>query len=72
MVLAIVGDITQKEAAAAAERAFGSWPRGEASAWRGAVPPSRRAASSSSTSRMRCRRRSASGSWRFRESIRTT
>ena len=39
MVLAIVGDITQKEAAAAAERAFGSWPRGEASAWRGAVPP---------------------------------
>lgn len=39
MVLAIVGDITQKEAAAAAERAFGSWPRGEASVWRGAAPP---------------------------------
>ncbi|MGH9238711.1 MAG: insulinase family protein [Vicinamibacterales bacterium] len=39
MVLAIVGDITQKEAVAAAERAFGSWPRGEASVWRGAAPP---------------------------------
>jgi zinc protease len=39
MVLAIVGDITQKEAAAAAERAFGSWPRGEVSAWRGTAPP---------------------------------
>jgi zinc protease len=39
MVLAIVGDITQKEAVAAAERAFGNWPRGEASVWRGAAPP---------------------------------
>jgi zinc protease len=39
MVLAIVGDITQKDAAAAAERVFGSWPRGEAPAWRGAAPP---------------------------------
>ena len=39
MVLAIVGDITQKEAVAAAERVFGSWPRGEAPAWRGVAPP---------------------------------
>ena len=39
MVLAIVGDITEKDAAAAAERAFGSWPRGEAPKWRGAAPP---------------------------------
>ena len=39
MVLAIVGDITQKEAAAAAERAFGNWPRGDAPAWRGSTPP---------------------------------
>jgi zinc protease len=39
MVLAIVGDITQKEAAAAAERAFGSWPRGEIPAWHGVKPP---------------------------------
>ena len=39
MVLAIVGDITQKEAASAAERVFGNWPRGETSAWRGAAPP---------------------------------
>ena len=39
MVLAIVGDITQKEAAAAAERAFGSWPRGDATPWRGSTPP---------------------------------
>jgi zinc protease len=39
MVLAIVGDITQKDAAAAAERVFGSWPRGAVPAWRGAAPP---------------------------------
>ena len=39
MVLAIVGDITQKDAAAAAERAFGNWPRGDATAWRGSTPP---------------------------------
>jgi zinc protease len=39
MVLAIVGDITQKEAAAASERAFGNWPRGETRAWRGVAPP---------------------------------
>ena len=39
MVLAIVGDITQKEAAAAAERAFGSWPRGDVASWRGIAPP---------------------------------
>jgi len=39
MVLAIVGDITQKEAAAAAERVFGNWPRGETPAWRGVAPP---------------------------------
>jgi zinc protease len=39
MVLAIVGDITQKEAAAAAERVFGSWARGEVPAWRGTSPP---------------------------------
>ncbi len=32
MVLAIVGDVTGEEAFAAADRAFGSWPRGE-------VPP---------------------------------
>jgi zinc protease len=29
MILAIVGDITSKEAFAAAERVFGGWPRGE-------------------------------------------
>jgi zinc protease len=39
MVLAIVGDITQKEAVAAAERVFGSWPRGEIPPWRGVAPP---------------------------------
>lgn len=39
MVLAIVGDVTQEEAAAAAERTFGSWPRGEAPPWRGIDPP---------------------------------
>ncbi len=39
MVLAIVGDITQKEAVAAAERTFGAWPRGEIPAWRGVTPP---------------------------------
>ena len=39
MVLAIVGDITQKEAAAASERVFGSWPRGETRPWRGVAPP---------------------------------
>jgi len=39
MVLAIVGDITQKDAAAAAERVFGSWPRGETPKWRGVAPP---------------------------------
>ena len=39
MVLAIVGDITQKEAVAAAERVFGNWPRGEVPAWRGVNPP---------------------------------
>ena len=39
MVLAIVGDITQKEAAAASERAFGNWPRGETRPWRGVAPP---------------------------------
>ena len=71
MVLAIVGDITQKEAAAPPSA------RSALAARRGlrlarCRSPSRRAASSSSTSRMRCRRRSASGSWRFRESIRTT
>jgi len=39
MVLAIVGDITQKDAAAAAERVFGSWPRGETPKWHGVAPP---------------------------------
>ena len=39
MVLAIVGDITQKEAVAAAERVFGNWPRGEVPVWRGLTPP---------------------------------
>lgn len=39
MVLAIVGDITQKDAVAAAERVFGSWPRGETPKWRGVAPP---------------------------------
>ena len=39
MVLAIVGDITQKEAAAASDRAFGNWPRGETRVWRGIAPP---------------------------------
>ena len=39
MVLAIVGDITQKEAAAASERVFGNWPRGETRPWRGVAPP---------------------------------
>jgi predicted Zn-dependent peptidase len=39
MVLAIVGDITQKEAAAASERVFGNWPRGETRTWRGTAPP---------------------------------
>ena len=39
MVLAIVGDITQKEAAAASERVFGNWPRGETRSWRGIAPP---------------------------------
>ena len=39
MVLAIVGDITQKEAAAASERVFGNWPRGETQPWRGIAPP---------------------------------
>ena len=39
MVLAIVGDITQKEALASAQRVFGGWPRGDVTAWRGAAPP---------------------------------
>ncbi len=39
MVLAIVGDVTQKEAVAATERVFGGWPRGEIPAWRGVTPP---------------------------------
>jgi predicted Zn-dependent peptidase len=39
MVLAIVGDITQKDAAAASERVFGNWPRGETRPWRGVAPP---------------------------------
>ena len=39
MVLAIVGDITQKEAAAATERVFGPWARGAVPAWRGTSPP---------------------------------
>ena len=39
MVLAIVGDVTEKEAAAAAERVFGSWARGEATVWKGVTPP---------------------------------
>ena len=39
MVLAIVGDVTQQEAAAAAERVFGGWPRGESAASRGTAPP---------------------------------
>ena len=39
MVLAIVGDITQKEAVATAERVFGTFPRGDVPAWRGLTPP---------------------------------
>jgi zinc protease len=39
MVLAIVGDITQKEAVASAQRVFGGWPRGEVPVWRGVAPP---------------------------------
>src|SRR4026207_2070590 len=39
MVLAIVGDITQKDAATASERVFGKWPRGETRPWRGVAPP---------------------------------
>ena len=39
MVLAIVGDVTQKEAVATAERVFGTWPRGDVPAWRGLTPP---------------------------------
>ena len=39
MVLAIVGDITQKEALASAQRVFGGWARGDTPAWRGVAPP---------------------------------
>jgi zinc protease len=39
MVLAIVGDVTSQEAFATAERAFGSWPRGEAPAVTVTEPP---------------------------------
>jgi len=39
MILAIVGDITSKEAFAAAERVFGAWPRGEIAPLKIADPP---------------------------------
>jgi zinc protease len=39
MVLAIVGDITQKEALASAQRVFGGWSKGETPVWNGVAPP---------------------------------
>ena len=39
MILAIVGDVTSKEAFAAAERVFGGWPRGEIQPLKIAEPP---------------------------------
>jgi len=39
VILAIVGDIAAEEAFAAAERVFGSWPRGDVAAWEEEAPP---------------------------------
>jgi zinc protease len=39
MILAIVGDVTSQEAFAAAERAFGSWPRVDVPSWKPVDPP---------------------------------
>lgn len=39
VILAIVGDIDADEAFAAAERVFGSWPRGDVPAWEEEEPP---------------------------------
>jgi zinc protease len=39
MIVAIVGDITSKEAFAAAERVFGGWPRGEIEPLKSVEPP---------------------------------
>ena len=69
MVLAIVGDITQKEAAAA-ERAFEAGRAARPPP--GAVPfpePTRRVVIVDKPDAVQTE---TSGSWRFRESIRTT
>ena len=39
MILAVVGDVTQEEAFATAEKVFGSWPKAEVPAARGTDPP---------------------------------